>query len=135
MKRSIQIGCNTLIFKDKKLLLGKRKNCTGEGTWGLPGGHLEVGETLEDAAIREAKEELGIEIKKLKFISVTDGANFKDHYIQVNFLVEKYSGKIKVMEPEKCQAWEFFSLTSLPEVFFSHKNIIEAYIKNEFYLS
>jgi 8-oxo-dGTP diphosphatase len=49
--RSIKIGCEVFIKKQDTILLGKRRNCYGEGTWALPGGHLEYSETLIDAAI------------------------------------------------------------------------------------
>ena len=55
------IGVNALIFNDKnQLLLGKRVNCFGEGTFGLIGGKLKVGETIESCIKRELLEEVGI---------------------------------------------------------------------------
>ena len=51
------------------ILLGKRLNKTGKGTWALPGGHVENCETLEETAIREVKEEVGITITNVKVTS------------------------------------------------------------------
>ena len=130
----IQIGCNGLIFKDNKLLLGKRKNHYGEGTWGLPGGHLEYGESLEEAIKRELKEEVGILAKNLIFVSITEGEKIDSHYLQANFEVIEFEGEITLGEPEYCEALEFFSLNNLPEIFPPHKNIIEAYLKKVVYL-
>lgn len=131
----INIGCNTLIIKDGKLLLGKRKNHTGEGTWALPGGHLEFGENLIDAAKRELKEELGITSKKIKLVSITEGDKSPDkHYIQANFLLEDFEGEITNAEPEFCEALEYFDLDNLPEIFPPHQNIIKAYLTGDFYL-
>ena len=48
---SFPIGINVIVVRDKKILLGKRKNSYGEGTWALPGGHLEEGEGMEEAAV------------------------------------------------------------------------------------
>jgi 8-oxo-dGTP diphosphatase len=56
--KNIKVGCEIFLIKDDAILLGKRKNCYGEGTWGLPGGHLEQGES-----IRELLEEFGIEVE------------------------------------------------------------------------
>ena len=60
MDRVIKIGCEIFVIKEHKLLFGKRKNTYGEDSWGLPGGHLEYGEKLADAAKRELEEETGI---------------------------------------------------------------------------
>ncbi len=46
------VGVNVFVIKDGKLLLGKRKNISGDGEWGLPGGHLEKNEKMEDGATR-----------------------------------------------------------------------------------
>jgi len=133
--KKINIGCNTLIFKSGKLLLGKRKNCFGEETWGLPGGHLEYGEDLIEAAKRELREELGIEVDDLKLISVVEGTKTEwDHYIQINFLLAGFKGEVKLMEPEFCEVWEYFNFSELPEIFPPHQKIIEAYLQDVVYL-
>ncbi len=46
--QTIKIGCEIFLLQVKLLLLGRRKNCYGEGTWALPGGHLEHGESIEE---------------------------------------------------------------------------------------
>lgn len=133
--KKINIGCNTLIIKDKKILLGKRKNCAGEGTWGLPGGHLQFGEDLIEAAKREVLEEIGVKDGDLELISVTEGVkDEKKHYIQVNFLLSNFSGEYKLMEPEKCEEWRYFELTDLPDLFPPHRTIIQAFIRKKCYL-
>lgn len=60
---SIRVGSAVLIVRDNKLLLGRRNKQPDFGRWILPGGKIEYGETHEEAAIREAKEELGLTIK------------------------------------------------------------------------
>ena len=52
-----KVGVGVAVVKDGKVLLGKRKNAHGEGTWSFPGGHLEYKESWEDCAIRETLEE------------------------------------------------------------------------------
>ena len=55
-----RIGVGVLIFRDGKLLLGKRKGSHGAGHWSAPGGHLEFGETPQQCAARETQEECGL---------------------------------------------------------------------------
>ena len=58
----LRIGIAIAIFDNKKrLLLEKRSDC---GWWGIPGGGLEIGETIEDCVFRETYEEFGIKLKK-----------------------------------------------------------------------
>jgi len=66
----------TVIFsEDNKVLLLKRMipQKDFEGLWGLPGGTIEDGETLEECAIREAKEEVGLQITNLKYVGIDRG--------------------------------------------------------------
>jgi len=65
-----QVGVGLLIVKGNKVLLGKRKGSHGEGEHAGPGGHLELGETIEECVLRELAEEAGpnIKIKNLRFL-------------------------------------------------------------------
>ena len=134
MDKKINIGCNGLVVKDGKLLLGLRKNCFGAGTYGLPGGHLEYGEKLADAVKRELKEEVGVEVKGLKLVSIIDQAEREKHYLQINFLVEDFIGEVSNIEEDRCEDWEWFNLDSLPEnIFPPHVDAIKALKENELY--
>lgn len=61
------IGVAVIVINNGKVLLGKRKNSHGDGTWAFPGGHLELNESIEQCAHREIFEETGIGIKNLKY--------------------------------------------------------------------
>lgn len=61
--KRIRIGSAVLIISGNKILLGKRNKEPNFGGWVLPGGKIEFGETHQEAAIREAQEELGIKVK------------------------------------------------------------------------
>lgn len=78
-------------------------------------GHLEAGESLATAIIREAKEELGIQINKedLKFVSLIHP--YKDGYLNVFFKAEKYTGTPRIMETNKCDDLQWFDLNNLPK--------------------
>jgi 8-oxo-dGTP diphosphatase len=131
MDKPIKIACDIFVLKGGKLLLGIRKGAYGAGDWGLPGGHLDWGEKLEDCAIRELKEETGIEVTSLKLVTVTDEARDIDHYIHFGFLLDNFAGEATLVEPDKCEKWEFFDLENLPEnLFWPHKKLIEN-LKNQ----
>lgn len=135
MELDIKIGCNGIVVKEGKLLLGLRKNLFGDGTYGLPGGHLEQGERLEEAMIKKLKAEIGVTVEKSKFASIIDQADQDPHRLQINFIVTKFSGKVKTMDPEFCAGWEWFDLDSLPNnIFPPHAPIIEAYINKNNYV-
>lgn len=127
----IKIGCEIFILKDNTILLGKRKNCYGEGTWALPGGHLEYGESIIECAKRELKEELGIDGLELKIISMVENIDERGHYVHISFLLEHFAGQISCMEPELCYEWKFFDIDKLPhDIFKPHQKILKNYCKN-----
>lgn len=115
----IGIGATTLVFNDKKeLLLNLR---TDTNTWGIPGGSMELYETIEETAIRELKEETGICADELQLVAVLSGRDFYFEYpngdkmctVIVLFKVPHYNGTIKVSDKES-KALKFFPLTNLP---------------------
>ena len=131
----IKIGCEVFLKQGDTVLLGKRKNCYGEGTWALPGGHLEYGEMLVEAAQREMKEELGIEVPHLTLLTVAENIDDRGHYLHCSFLAKEYIGTIQCMEPDLCYEWRFFPLADLPQPFFkSHERILKTYFNNVVYL-
>lgn len=102
----------------EEFLLSLRKNTgSNDGEYELPGGHVELepNEDLIEAMIRETKEELDIDLKEedLKIIHILH------HYTEgrLNFILKsnKYSGNIKINEPEKCERLEWFSYENIPD--------------------
>lgn len=117
----IGIGATTLVFNDKKeLLLNLR---TDTNTWGIPGGSMELYETIEETAIRVLKEEAGICADELELVTVLSGKDFYFKYpngdqlctVIVLFKVLNYNGTIKVSDNES-KTLEFFPLTNLPDL-------------------
>ncbi|TAK05166.1 NUDIX domain-containing protein [Patescibacteria group bacterium] len=128
-----QIGVNVIVIRDGSVLLGLRRNCFGAGTWGLPGGHLELGESLVGAAARELKEETGLHADAYRFMGVSNtGLSGGDHYLQTAFLAERLAGEPRLCEPDRCSEWRFIALTSLPDnVFPSHRPLLAAFVSGQ----
>lgn len=110
MKTRPKVGVGVMIIKDGKVLLGKRKNAHGEGSWCFPGGHLEFGESWEECALREVAEEVGIKIKNIHFGAATNDifSIEEKHYITIIMLADYDSGEVELLEPEKCEKWDWF---------------------------
>lgn len=133
MEKNIGIGVVIVVKNDEKILLGKRLVKVGNGQWGLPGGHLEFGESLVAGAKRELKEETGLTVNSLEFINVTNDPRELDnnHWIHLVFLAKGIQGSPENLEPNKCGGWEWFSIRDLPEpIFYGHKKLLDAVLKN-----
>src|SRR5713101_3148177 len=97
-----------ILTKDGKFLVEKRRDDddADPGYVEIPGGHVREGESLESALRREMKEELGIQVEKMKLVSkslatATNGERQRIHY----FHVEKWNGRIRSTEAERVY-WE-----------------------------
>ena len=114
-----KIGIGIMIFKNGKILLGKRKGSHGEGRYAFPGGHLEYMESFSECARRETKEEAGIEIKNIIFQYVGNVKKYiPKHYIQIGLTADWKSGEPKVCEPDKRADWDWYALNKLPKPMF-----------------
>ena len=103
------IGVAVMVIKNGEVLLGKRKNSHGDGTWAFPGGHLEFNESIEECAIREIFEETGIRIKNLRYGPYTNDIFKREgkHYVTLFVLADYDSGAPTVKEPHKCEEWQW----------------------------
>ena len=113
-----KVGVGVMIFKDGKVLIGKRKNAHGDGEYAWPGGHLEFGESIEDCVRREAKEETGIKVKNIRFLRFLNFKAHSKHYADIGMIADWESGEPKVMEPEKCESWQWADPENLPQPIF-----------------
>src|SRR5215831_6036473 len=71
-RTGVLVGVAVLVRRGDDVLLTHRKGSHGAGTWAPPGGHLDIGESFEDCAIREVREETGVTITKPRFLAVTN---------------------------------------------------------------
>ncbi|MBS1624674.1 MAG: NUDIX hydrolase [Bacteroidetes bacterium] len=129
-KEGVTLTADIVIrLADGSIVLAKRKSEPYKGEWGLPGGKMEGDETIEQAAIREAKEETGLTIALDQLIGVYSdpGRDPRGRYVSVAYLAHPVSG---VMEAGSDA--EDLVLTREPENFnlaFDHEKIVSAYVE------
>ncbi|WP_245548743.1 NUDIX hydrolase [Nocardia exalbida] len=106
-----------LVDDQGRYLFGRRAD-TGyeDGSWHLPSGHLESGESVVDALVREAAEEIGVVIapKDVQFAHVMHNSSSGGR-AAFFFLVRTWAGTPTNQEPDKCDALEWFSPAELPD--------------------
>lgn len=120
MSKNVRVGVGVVILRDNKLLLGKRIGAHGAETWATPGGHLELGESIEECAKREVLEETGLEVSNVQHLAFTNDIFSQEdkHYVTL-FVVASYDeGEAEIKEPNKCLEWKWCDLDSLPQPLF-----------------
>ena len=108
-----------MIFKNGKILLGRRCGSHREGEYSFPGGHLNYMESFEDCAGRETREEAGIEIENIRFQYLANSDYYSPkHYVHIGLMADWKSGEPKVLEPDKRLDWRWYDLSNLPKPLF-----------------
>lgn len=118
--RAPRVGVGVFVMRDRKLLLGLRTGAHGSGTWALPGGHLEFGESVEECARREVLEETGltvVDIRRGPYTSDLFPADQK-HYVTLFVTGQALEGEPRLREPMKCERWEWHDWNALPSPLF-----------------
>lgn len=113
--RAPRVGIGVMIFKDGKVLLGKRQGSHGQGEWAFPGGHLQWMESFEQCARRETREECSIEIDNVRFQFLANLKKYAPkHYAHIGLIADWKNGEPAVCEPDKCERWGWFDINALP---------------------
>lgn len=120
MREGPRVGIGVFVIRDGSFLMGLRRGAHGEGTWSVPGGHLEFGESFEQAAAREVAEETGLAVVNLRFGAVTNDVFDAEgrHYVTVWMLGDCPRGEAEVREPDKFISQRWFDFGNLPEPLF-----------------
>lgn len=117
---AVRVGVGVIVVRDGRVLLGERAGAHGAGTWALPGGHLEFGETVADCARREVLEETGLAIHDIAAAPYTSDVFVAEgrHYVTL-FVTAKAPGDPVALEPDKCPGWQWFGWADLPRPLFA----------------
>jgi 8-oxo-dGTP diphosphatase len=113
------VGVGIMIREGDNYLLIKRAANPDKGLWSVPGGLVEVGERIEDAAIREAKEETCLDVKLVERLGVVDKIEYDEsgqvfyHFIIIQYLAEIIGGEMCPMDDALEAKW--VTLDQLPE--------------------
>ena len=128
MTEEPKVGVAIILKKDERILLMKRKAPHGQGTWSTPGGHLEHGETPEQCAAREAKEEVGLDVVDIRFRAITNdvfGPNER-HYISIWMEGVVLAGEPDIVANDEVDEIGWFTLDNLPSpLFLPFQNFLE----------
>lgn len=142
-KPRVGAGFGVMMLKEGKVLLGQRhldpqkadSELHGEGTWTMPGGKLEYGETFEEGAKREVEEETGMSLRSVRVMCVNNDMNEHAHFITIGLFSDDFVGEPKVMEPDEITRWAWFPLDKLPKpLFFPSAKVVENYRHKKFYI-
>jgi len=115
----IMVGAGVFVYKDGKVLLQKRRD---NGCWAQHGGAMEIGETLEDTAKRELKEETGLTANSLEFLGVFSGKELLYTYpngdkvcnVAVMYVCQDYSGDL-IFETNETSELKWFDINKIPK--------------------
>ncbi|MBF8249896.1 MAG: hypothetical protein HW400_497 [Candidatus Levybacteria bacterium] len=122
---SPKVGVGIIVTKEGDgktyVMLHQRTGTLGKNYWGSGGGHLELGESLKSAALRELKEEAGnkLKVKNVRFLGVINFTELQPkHYVDVSFVAEWVKGEPINNASQKTIDWKWFPLDKLPEPLF-----------------
>jgi 8-oxo-dGTP diphosphatase len=124
------VGVGAVIICNGKILLEKRKNEPGKGKWSVPGGLVELGESVEQTVMREVEEETGLEVEKPEHIDVVDNiirdesGRVKYHFVIIDYFMKLKGGTLKAASDAEELKWvplsdvEKYDLTKTFRAFF-----------------
>jgi 8-oxo-dGTP diphosphatase len=114
------VGVGAIIIEGERVVLVKRAHPPLQAEWSIPGGVLEVGELVRDAAVREAGEETGLLVEATELLGVYDrvlrdpGKRVQYHYVLIDFLCRRVGGDLAAASDAAEVRW--FTRKELPEL-------------------
>jgi 8-oxo-dGTP diphosphatase len=118
--RMPMVGVGIIIRRGEQVLLLHRHHAHGAGTWSPPGGHLEFGETPEECARRETREETSLEVVDVRYKCLTNDIFTAEgkHYITIWMEGQGGEGEAVLNAPEEASEVRWFRWDELPEQIF-----------------
>ena len=118
------LTCDGLVVRQGKVLLVRRGKEPYQGRYALPGGFVEYGESAPDCAVREVKEETGLDTEVLRLVGVYSemGRDPRGHFVTLLYLMSEIGGELKAGDDAEVAG--FFDTSDLPEMAFDHERMI-----------
>jgi 8-oxo-dGTP diphosphatase len=119
-RSGVIVGVAVLVRRGDQVLLTHRKGSHGAGTWAPPGGHLDMGESFEDCAIREVREETGVTISEPRFLAVTndifvdEGRHYATIWLEAQVESGIEAGEARINSPREMSELGWFDWDNLP---------------------
>ncbi|MBC7109808.1 MAG: NUDIX hydrolase [Archaeoglobi archaeon] len=123
------LAVDGILIEEGRVLLVRRLKEPFKSMWALPGGFVEIGETVEEAIKREMREETGLEVDVERLIGVYSDPKRdpRGHVVSIAFLLRKLGGELSAGDDAERVA--FHPLEKLPELAFDHERIIRDALK------
>jgi ADP-ribose pyrophosphatase YjhB (NUDIX family) len=105
------VGVGAVIIEDSRVLLVKRAHPPLQARWSIPGGVLEVGELVREAAVREAQEETGLNVEPGELLGIYDrillhaDGRVQYHYVLIDFLCRRVGGELEAADDAAEVRW------------------------------
>jgi len=133
------VGVGAIIIEDDRVVLVKRAHPPIQGKWSIPGGVLEVGEMVREAAVREACEETGLIVEPGELLGVfdrvlrTEDNRVQYHYVLIDFLCRRVGGELHAASDAEEVRW--FTRKELPALKLAEDTqeaILRGFVKSGF---
>ena len=129
------VGVGAVVHRGGRVLLLRRRNPPNRGRWALPGGLVELGETVQGAAVREIKEETGLTVEIEGLLDVqTDlhvdrSSRIEYHYVLVDYLAKSLSGRVRLNSESSNSGWFTHSQAGRLAMSDGTKAVLERFFK------
>lgn len=126
-----RVGVGVIVRRGSRVLVGMRQGSHGAGTWALPGGHVDPGETPRQSAARELEEEHGIrvapeELREVGHWTTDLFPEVSKHYVTLYVVWDWDGQEPQICEPHKCQTIQWAEWNDLPEPGFTGLSEIQS---------